>query len=362
MRARVNDTTQDYDKSLVRQAQELIVDFGQRRPVLYWIDLLLTSAVAWMLTALYFLAPAFSAAQIFALAGAGVAFYRAGTFIHEIVHMGRREMRGFKLAWNALIGIPLLMPWVLYSNHIEHHTRSVFGTPKDGEYLPLAAAPIRETFKYLAQIPLLPVLGVLRFGILGPLSMLNTRMREWLLWRASAMVTNPYYRKRFPSRQERHLVIVEWFCFAWLAFLLLMTLFGPMQAAHWLMAWALLMTALGLNWIRNLASHGYANHGERMSHTEQLEDSVNLVGQHWIALWLFPVGLRYHALHHLLPGLPYHNLGEAHRRLASGLPVDSPYHRACHRSFLRVIGRLLAGARGSRQSDSPIPRWRAESG
>ena len=28
-----------------------------------------------------------------------------------------------------------------------------------------------------------------------------------------------------------------------------------------------------------------------------------------------PVGLRYHALHHWIPSLPYHNLGRAHRLL-----------------------------------------------
>lgn len=358
----VNDTAQEYDKALVRQARALVADLNTRRPWLYWVDLLLTSAIAWFLTAVFFTAPALSAMQVLALFGAGVAFFRAGTFIHEIVHMGRREMRGFKAAWNALVGIPLLMPWVLYTNHIEHHTRSVFGTPRDGEYLPLAVAPLSETFKYLAQIPLLPLLAVLRFGVLGPLSLLHNRMREWFLWRTSAMVTNPYYRKRFPARLEHRLLIAEVLCFAWLLFLVLLTLFGPMQAAHWLMAWLLLMTAVGLNWIRNLASHGYSNRGERMSHAEQLEDSVNLVGQSWVALWLFPVGLRYHGLHHLLPGLPYHNLGAAHRRLARALPPDSPYHSACHRSFFRVLAKMLAGARDSSAADSPIPRWRADSG
>ena len=41
-------------------------------------------------------------------------------------------------------------------------------------------------------------------------------------------------------------------------------------------------------------------------------------------LWA-PVGLRYHALHHLLPSLPYHSLPEAHRRLAAQLGSGSTY-------------------------------------
>jgi fatty acid desaturase len=40
------------------------------------------------------------------------------------------------------------------------------------------------------------------------------------------------------------------------------------------------------------------------------------------------VGLRYHALHHLLPSVPYHNLGIAHRRLAAVLDPASPYFKA----------------------------------
>ena len=34
----------------------------------------------------------------------------------------------------------------------------------------------------------------------------------------------------------------------------------------------------------------------------------------------------FHALHHLFPTLPYHNLGIAHRRLREQLPPDSFYH------------------------------------
>ena len=67
-----------------------------------------------------------------------------------------------------------------------------------------------------------------------------------------------------------------------------------------------------------------------MSVTEQYLDSVNVPPPAMLpALWA-PVGLRYHALHHLLPGVPYHGLGEAHRRIAKALPKESTYYRANH--------------------------------
>ena len=60
-------------------------------------------------------------------------------------------------------------------------------------------------------------------------------------------------------------------------------------------------------------------------------------------LWA-PVGLRYHALQHLLPGIPYHALPLAHRRLASEMGVDSAYHGANYGGLWPLVGRLWASS------------------
>ena len=84
-----------------------------------------------------------------------------------------------------------------------------------------------------------------------------------------------------------------------------------------------------------------------MNFVDQMLDSVNypknpLIG----ALWA-PVGLRFHALHHIFPTMPYHALAEAHRRLIRDLPADSPYRKCSADSLADVIGTLWQRARAN---------------
>jgi fatty acid desaturase len=95
------------------------------------------------------------------------------------------------------------------------------------------------------------------------------------------------------------------------------------------------------NQIRTLVAHLWENDGEVVSTTAQFLDSVNVPPPNVVsALWA-PVGLRYHATHHLLPGLPYHALGEAHRRLTAKLAPESTYNKASYNGLPGLVTRLV---------------------
>jgi fatty acid desaturase len=185
-------------------------------------------------------------------------------------------------------------------------------------------------------------------------------LREWVLTTASAAVSNPYYRKRFPKQDERHLVIVEACCFVYLCLIAALLVAGVISGTDLLKAYLLLAFTLALNWVRTLAAHGYGNRGDRMTYVEQMSDSINITGQTWLTAFLFPVGLRYHALHHLFPALPYHNLGKAHRRLTEHLPPDAPYHATGRANYFAAVAELWRGAKLTAREDSAMPRWHPE--
>jgi len=95
-----------------------------------------------------------------------------------------------------------------------------------------------------------------------------------------------------------------------------------------------------INQVRTLVAHLWENEGEPMSVTAQYLDTVNVPPPTLLpALWA-PVGLRYHALHHLLPSVPYHALGEAHRRLSAMLEAESPYHQASYPGLPVLVGKI----------------------
>lgn len=342
------------------EARALVHDLFKPDPRWFWPDFILTTTLGYGAAALYLLTPAFSLWSIVGFVVAAFALFRVGTFIHEIVHLRRGTLPGFVAAWNVVVGIPLMTPSYFYDNHNDHHSRKHYGTPQDGEYMPLAHSPTQEIVLYFAQVPLIPILAVLRFVVLTPLTYLSPTLRRWVDLNASSYISNPHYR-RLPDTPppDRIWRVAEFAVFVLHATLIALLIAGVIPWIMLLKVYVLSCTAIMLNWLRNLAGHTFTSNGAPMSHVAQFEDSITVLGNPAICELMFPLGLRYHALHHLFPAMPYHQLGVAHRRLLAQLSPASraAYERTFRPSLTGVIVGLWRSAAGS--SDAGLMHlWR----
>ncbi|RMF39660.1 MAG: fatty acid desaturase [Planctomycetota bacterium] len=322
----------------VAQARDIVRDLFEAQPTIYWLDFLCSLTVGYAAASIYLTAPWFSVTQIAAYLVAGFALFRVGSFIHEIVHFPGQHMRGFKIAWNLLAGIPMLMPSFFYLNHIDHHSPKHYGTGQDGEYLPLGNGPLRDVLYFFLQVLVLPLAMFTRFAIVTPISFLSPAVRTWALERFSSYVINLKYRQQIPASASR-----TWWA-AMEAACCLRAWMIPLGVAMGISSWdripalyLLAVLTLGLNYIRNMVAHRYESDGQPMSPVGQLSDSINFDGTPIVTELFFPLYLRYHALHHLLPTLPYHNLKKAHQRLIDQLPAGSPYHQALYPGFWSLM-------------------------
>lgn len=333
----------------IREARQIVKDLFAPRPVVYWTDFLLSMGIGSICFRMeHRRAEPFSLFQISLYIIACLAFYRAALFIHELVHLRDDSFRNFRIAWNVLCGIPFLMPSFLYYTHMAHHARKHYGTPDDGEYLPLGTQPAREILKYLTQPFLIPILGVLRFLVFTPLAWISPGFRRVVEQRASSMVMDPGYVRPLPTRQElRYWRLQEAGCFLYAAFAATLFIVGRL---HWSLLLQGYLTALGIlmvNHVRTLGAHRFTHRGETMTFVDQLVDSLNYPRRPVISALWGPVGLRFHALHHLFPSMPYHSLPEAHRRLMAQLPADSPYRQTECPSLTAALVDLWKRARAS---------------
>ena len=330
------------DKAMLRVAADLTRDLNVPNRSVYWCDLAGSAALGYLALGVAMV----SRGAVALLAGviAMLVLYRAGSFIHEVTHIKHSQLPGFRRAWNLLVGVPLLVPSFLYEGvHNLHHAKTRYGTLEDPEYLPLASMKPWTLPLFLVTSALAPIALLIRFALLAPLSLVSRSLRDAVVGRLSGLQINPHFRRRPPEGElKRRWLVQEAACSVWAITILGLVVSGTLPLREFGIFLAIAAGVMFLNQVRTLVAHLWENEGEQMSVTAQYLDSVNVPPPATLPVLWAPVGLRYHALHHLLPGVPYHNLGEAHRRISAALDGDSTFHETNHRALLPLVRRLAS--------------------
>ncbi len=351
-----NTSTAANNDAWVSQAKQQLLrgetNFYRLKPFYFWRDLGISTVLAFGASMIYFQAPAFSLLQ---LAAFGVAIFwlsRGTALMHEISHLKQTELRSFKVAYNLLFGVASLTPSTFYTwLHRDHHTQKKYGTQQDPEYLTniTSTGTFADATRYALKVLVMPVCVFLRF-FLAPLTFVHPKLRHLVLTRCSSLTVHWGYVRELKNFNAGPFVAVEMLCFLRAAAIPAALLMGGMPWHRVPQLYLLAIGAITINQLRHLADHHYESDGEKTTLAQEVLDSANHTSGKDIMSWLlYPFAVKYHALHHLAPAIPYHNLAAAHNHLVATLPADSPYHGLEAESWRAIAWRSMFSPREQRQ-------------
>lgn len=342
MSARVRDTGFP-----MAEARVIARRFTEPDPKIYWPDFLVSVSIGWAAFAAAVLAAPFSVAQAGLIVLSALAHLRAVLFTHELAHLKKGTFGRFRFVWNVLSGTPFLVPSYSYTGvHIDHHRPGVYGSARDGEYVSFGAGRPWRTVGYVLLSFVLPPLLLLRFLVLTPLSWIIRPLRGLIWRRLSSLAIDLSYDRHPPNKDDDE----TWLLQETATTLAVLAVAGLMATGVLPLAvagvwYGVTATILLVNSIRTLGAHAYRYAGDvSVTKTEEFLDSVNVPSDDLVSRVIAPVGLRFHATHHLFPATPYHNLPKLHAALVAELPDTAAYLSTSRKSFADALARLWADA------------------
>ena len=312
--------------------------------VIYYLDFTLCCLIGNIFLILATQQPDWSAAQAACVIVSAFILFRATVFIHETYHLSK-SLKGFIWYYNLLHGFLHKIPYYGYTTHRYHHLPETYGTMNDPEYEVLGD---KSKFYNLFFAPLIlmalqPVFMMVRWGIMPLfLPFIGKKARMGIYTYASALAMNIRYQRPAPSDVEKK----DWYmqdacCLFYSAVTVVLFVAGYLPS-NLLAIWYVSVYLISVvNYYRTMLNHRYFTGFDSTNHKQQVIDSITYVLTPFNALF-FPVGLGYHALHHMFPQIPYHNMGKVHNVLMHTLPEDHPYRVTLINSYRAGLRELLA--------------------
>lgn len=315
--------------------------FYKVNPLIYWADFLSTVFLGNIFLYSASKESLLSLEQIIYIILSSFFLFRATVFIHENFHFGNK-IRGFSLCYNLFHGFLHKLPSYCYKPHVYHHSVKTYGTIKDPEYDLIIDRPVFTLFIPFFSMAFLPIFSFIRYGITPIiLPFISSRGRDWVYSHISTLVMNLKFKRNKPSQKEKsEWWIQDFMCFIYNLAIILLILFGGLPS-NILIVWFFVMYIVYLlNFYRVVTSHTYLTRFNKTNFKQQILDSSTVIFMP-ISFILYPLGLQYHALHHMYPNIPYHNLNKAHKFLCNILPSNHPYFKTFNKGYLSSIKRLI---------------------
>jgi fatty acid desaturase len=328
----------------IQTLQLQIQDLTAPNMTIYWTYYLSVTALSWAgLIGLCF-ADLQSLEKIALFLATSFMLYHAISFTHEISHIQKKSFLPFKVIWNLLSGCPFCVPSFIYElNHRRHHGTD-YSLDGDGEYLELSKNTFQKSFEFLSLNIILPYMGLIRFGILGPISFFSPRLRNTVLRNFSFMGMKSTFTRFIPESKS---TIQDWAiqdlatsAFVWVYVALVVSKILP----EWFfIVWGLLVSTVGLlNGIRALAvTHKYQfGNGQPVTYEQHICDGVEIEGVTLGTILFCPIQLQYHMTHHMFPHVPFHNIQKVRTRLKDHFSSESFYHQNVYRGIWHGLTEL----------------------
>ncbi len=332
-----------YEEFPLDETRTLVRGLFEPNPLIYWADFLFSMVLGWVAFVVAVTSALFSIEQIVSYVVASLALYRSVIFIHELSHFKENTFGVFRFVWNVTCGLPLMVPAFAYRGvHSEHHRQRIYGTKLDGEYVPFALQGTWNIVGYLLLPFLLPIFAAFRSLVLTPVTYLSKPLSRLVWTRASSLsIDLNYVRDESTKAQCPTWELEQLGAFTYGVVAIVLVAVGWIGYEVLVMWYLVAVLIFILHSLRTLAAHCYRNPEDRqMNVVEQFLDSVDVPGNKFFTTLWAPVGLRYHATHHLFPSMPYHALGRAHRLLVSELSDNRLYLDASRKSLWDALKKL----------------------